>query len=280
MKAASTAFLPAVFAPAVRASARAGRPSKIVMITAYDAPSARVADAGGADWLLVGDSAATVILGHPSTRSADIVFMRLCTSAVRRAAPKKPVITDLPYPTVRRSGAALIADARSLIRAGADAVKIEWTSKAAAQTAALIKAGVPVMGHVGLTPQDLKPGAAYKVRGADPSAARRILEAARTFQSLGAFAVVFECVPESLARRAAQELDIPVIGIGAGRFTDGQVLVFHDLIGLTPDFGARFVKRFADSWKVQTDAVRSYASEVRKNTFPSRKHVYGDGGAK
>ncbi len=250
------------------------------MITAYDAPSARVADAGGADWLLVGDSAATVILGHASTRFADISLMRLCTAAVRRAAPKKPVITDLPYPSVRRSNDALISDARSLIKAGADAVKIEWTSKAGAQTAALVNAGIPVMGHVGLTPQDLKPGAAYKVRGAEPAAARRILEAARTFQSLGAFAVVFECVPEALARRAAEELNIPVIGIGAGRFTDGQVLVFHDLVGLTPDFGARFVKRFADSWKVQTDAVRRYSSEVRKNTFPSRKHAYGDGSGK
>jgi 3-methyl-2-oxobutanoate hydroxymethyltransferase len=280
MSAASAASLPAVFAPAIRVAARVARPLKIVMVTAYDAPSARVAEAGGADWLLVGDSAATVILGHASTRLADISLMRLCTSAVRRAAPKKPVVTDLPYPAVRLSDAALTADARSLIKAGADAVKIEWTSKAAAQTAALIKAGIPVMGHVGLTPQDLRPGAAYKVRGTDPAAARRILDAARTFQSLGAFAVVFECVPETLARRAAEELDIPVIGIGAGRFTDGQVLVFHDLVGLTPDFGARFVKRFADSWKVQTGAVRRYASEVRKNTFPSRKHVYGNGSGK
>lgn len=280
MSAAASVHPPSAFAPAVRAASHAGRPAKIVMVTAYDAPSARVADAGGADWLLVGDSAATVLLGHGSTRFADIALMRLCTSAVRRGAPSKPIVTDLPYPSVRRAGAAVVADARSLIKAGADAVKIEWTAQAAAQTAALLRAGVPVMGHVGLTPQDLKPGAAYKVRGADPSAARRILEAARTFESLGAFAVVFECVPESLGRKGAGELTVPVIGIGAGRFTDGQVLVFHDLVGLTPDFGARFVKRYADCHKVQTDAVRRYAAEVRGNVFPSRKHVYGDGGVR
>jgi 3-methyl-2-oxobutanoate hydroxymethyltransferase len=265
----------APFDAAIRLSQRVKNPAKIVMITAYDAPSARVAQAGGADWLLVGDSVATVVLGFTSTRRADTPIMLSCTGAVRRGAPNKPIITDIPYEASQLTPAALKAQAKSLIKAGADAVKIEWTPRAAAQTQALVKAGVPVMGHVGLTPQDLKEGEAFRVRGADPDSAARVLDAARAFEASGAFAIVFECVPESLARRGAEELNIPVIGIGAGRYCDGQVLVFHDLVGLTPDFGARFFKRYADTWRLQSDAVRRYSKEVRSGAFPAKRHIYG-----
>ncbi len=263
------------FAPAVKAAARSSKPSRIAMVTAYDAPTARVAEAAGADWLLVGDSAATVLHGFSSTRGADAAMMQLHTKAVRRGSARMPIVADLPYSSVRLDTAGLIRDARALLKAGADAVKIEWTPRAAAQTAALVRAKIPVMGHVGLTPQDLKPGAPFKLRGVDPRAAQKILQAALTFERLGAFAVVFECVPEPLARQAAEQLEVPVIGIGAGRYCDGQVLVFHDLVGLTPDFGARFVKRYADVWSVEVKAVRRYAAEVKAGTFPSKQHAYG-----
>lgn len=266
---------PKAFAAAVRAAVRTRKPARISMVTAYDAPTARLAEAAGIDWLLVGDSVATVLLGFDSTRGADIETMRHHTQAVRRGSLRLPVVSDLPYPSVRQGHAALVRDARSLIRSGADAVKIEWTPRAEAQTAALVRAGVPVMGHVGLTPQDLKPGAVFKVRGGDPRAARRILDAALAFERLGAFAVVVECVPQSVAREVTDRLRIPVIGIGAGPQCDGQVLVFHDLMGLTPDFSARFVKRYADLWPAELDALRRYAREVRSGAFPDSKHSYG-----
>lgn len=265
----------AAFAPAIAAAVRSSQPSRIAMVTAYDAPSARIGEAAGADWLLVGDSAATVLHGFASTRSISLEAMRLHTAAVRRGSAKMPVVADLPYVSVRKSDTALVRDARALVRAGADAVKIEWTARAERQAAALVRARIPVMGHVGLTPQDLKPGAAFKLRGTDSRAARRILDAAAAFERLGAFAVVFECVPEPLAQEASARLAVPTIGIGAGRFCDGQVLVFHDLVGLTPDFGARFVKRYADAWSVELGAVKRYAREVKAGTFPARQHVYG-----
>lgn len=265
---------PRSFAAAVRAASRP-RPARISMITAYDAPTAKLAEAAGVDWLLVGDSVATVLLGFDSTRGADIETMRHHTRAVRRGAPHMPIVSDLPYSSVRRDLSGLLQDAKSLLMAGADAVKIEWTPRAADQTAALIKASIPVMGHVGLTPQDLSPGAAFKLRGVEPAAARAILDAASAFERLGCFAVVFECVPEALARKGAERLKVPVIGIGAGRFCDGQVLVFQDLIGLTPSFGARFVKRYADVWTAELNAASRYAREVRSGAFPQKKHVYG-----
>lgn len=245
------------------------------MVTAYDAPSARAAEAAGVDWLLVGDSAAMVVHGMDSTRGATLEMMRLHTRAVRRGSPKLPIVADLPYASVRLADKKLLRDARALLEAGADALKIEWTPRAEAQTTLLIRAGIRLMGHVGLTPQDLKPGAAFKLRGGDPRAAQKILAQATVFQRLGAFAVVFECVPEALARQAADALKIPVIGIGAGRFCDGQVLVFHDLVGLTPDFGARFVKRYADVWSVEKNALRRYVADVHSGIFPAKKNVYG-----
>lgn len=271
MKIASAVLTPRPFQRAVKDV----RTRKISMVTAYDAPTARLAEAAGVDWLLVGDSVATVLLGFDSTRGADADAMRHHTRAVRKGSAKMPVVTDLPYASVRQTNAGLIRDARSFLKSGANAVKIEWTARAAKQTSALIQARILVMGHVGLTPQDLTPGSAFKVRGVEPRAAQNILDAAATFERLGAFAVVFECVPEPLARKAAAQLNIPVIGIGAGRYCDGQVLVFHDLVGLTPNFGARFVKRYADAWSIELDAVRRYAREVRTGIFPQKKHVYG-----
>jgi 3-methyl-2-oxobutanoate hydroxymethyltransferase len=259
------------FNPALRAASRG---KKISLVTAYDAPTARVLEEAGVDWILVGDSVAMVVLGYDTTRAVDIDGLRHHTAAVARGARRTPIIADLPYLSIRKKTSDLLRDAKSLIASGAHAVKIEWAIHAELQSAALIRAGIPLMGHVGLTPQDVKPGESFKVRGTDPVSADHILAAAIRFEKLGAFAVVLECVPESLAKQISERLKVPTIGIGAGRFCDGQVLVFHDLVGLTPGFGARFVKRYANAWKVQLTAARGFVREVRSGRFPLPKNTY------
>jgi 3-methyl-2-oxobutanoate hydroxymethyltransferase len=251
------------------------RGDRIVMITAYDAPSGRIADAAGVDLILVGDSAAMVVLGHDSTVPATLEEMLMLTRAVTRGAHRPLVIADLPFGTYQVSTEQAIETAIRFVKeAKADAVKLEGAGAMLPRVRALVDAGIPVMGHIGLTPQTATMLGGFKAQGRSAEKAVRLYEDALALQAAGCFALVLEAVPSPVAARISEALEIPTIGIGAGAHTDGQVLVWHDLLGLYEGRPPRFVKLYAELAPTIGAAVEHYAREVREGTFPEAKHTY------
>ncbi len=256
----------AVTTTGLRSMKEAARP--IVMVTAYDTPSARLADEAGVDVILVGDSLGMVVLGHASTLPVTIDDMVRHTAAVARAHTSALVVADMPFMTFQISAEeALRAAGRLLAEGGAAAVKLEGGTRVAPVVERLAGAGVPVMGHVGLTPQSVHQLGGYRVQAKDDAGAEALVADCLALQEAGAFAVVLECIPAPLAARVTATLDIPTIGIGAGPACDGQVQVFHDLLGLGGDFVPRHARRYADVGAVVRDAIAAYADEVRDGTF-------------
>ena len=252
------------------------RGDRIVMVTAYDAPSGRLADEAGIDLLLVGDSAAMVVLGHDSTVPATMEELLMLTRAVTRGARRPLVIADLPFGSYQVSDAqAVEAGIRFLKDAGAEAVKIEGAGPTVDRARALVQAGIPVCGHIGLTPQTATALGGFKAQGRSAEKALRLVEDALALEAAGCFLLVLEAVPEAVARRISEALTIPTIGIGAGVGCDGQVLVWHDLLGIYDGHAPRFVKQYAQLSGTILDALERYATEVRSGAFPEAQHTYG-----
>jgi 3-methyl-2-oxobutanoate hydroxymethyltransferase len=260
--------------PDLAAKARKGE--RIAMVTAYDASSARLADAAGVDLVLVGDSAGMTVLGYESTVPVTIDEMLVLTRAVSRVVRRALVVADLPFGSYQLSDESAVENAiRFVKQAGADAVKLEGAGRTVTRAGAIIDAGIAVMGHVGLTPQSATLLGGYKARGRTAAEARRILEQARALERAGCFAVVLEAIPAPVAARMTEALTIPTIGIGAGPSCAGQVLVWHDLLGLTPGHVPQFVKRYADLSQTILTALRAYVSDVQTGAFPQAQHSYG-----
>ena len=248
---------------------------KLVMLTAYDYSTARVMDMAGVDALLVGDSLGMVMLGYPDTLSVTVDDMVRHSAAVARGAQKALVVCDMPYMSYHVSVEDTVRNAaRLMIEGRAQAVKLEGGAEFAAEVRALTRASIPVMGHLGLTPQSVNAFGGFKVQGKTMAAAQKLLDDARALQDAGAFALVLECVPGPLAERVTQALAIPVIGIGAGAGCDGQVLVWQDMTGMTLSHLPRFVKRFGEVGASLRSAVDAYAREVRAGAFPTEDHGY------
>ena len=248
---------------------------KLVMLTAYDYSTARVMDMAGVDALLVGDSLGMVMLGYPDTLSVTVDDMVRHCAAVARGAQKALVVCDMPFMSYHVSVEDTVRNAGRLMTEGrAQAVKLEGGAEFAAEVRALTRASIPVMGHLGLTPQSVNAFGGFKVQGKSMAAAQKLLDDARALQEAGAFALVLECVPAPLAERVTQALSIPVIGIGAGAGCDGQVLVWQDMTGMTLSHLPRFVKRFGEVGASLRSAVEAYAREVRAGAFPTEDHGY------
>lgn len=249
------------------------RGDRIVMITAYDAPSARLADEAGVDLILVGDSAAMVVLGHDSTVPATIDELLMLTRAANRGARRPLVIADLPFGSYQVSDEQALETAIRFVKeASADAVKLEGAMLSRVE--ALTSAGIPVMGHLGLTPQTATMLGGFKAQGRSAAKAVQLYADALALQAAGCFALVLEAVPAPVAARITAALDIPTIGIGAGACCDGQVLVWHDMLGLYPGRAPRFVKQYADLAPIIADAISHYAADVRSGAFPEEQHTY------
>jgi 3-methyl-2-oxobutanoate hydroxymethyltransferase len=247
----------------------------IVMVTAYDYPSATVAEAAGVDLVLVGDSAANVVLGYDRTDLVSIEEMIMLGKAVRRGLRTPLMIADMPMGSYEASDELAVVSAQRLIKeTGAQTVKLEAGGVSAQRAKAIVAAGIPVMGHLGLTPQTATALGGYKAQGKSAKAAIQMYEDAFALQEAGCFAVVFEAVPADVATAIAERLDIVTIGIGAGTGTSGQVLVFHDLTGITTGHMAKFVKQYADVHADMTAAVGRYGDEVRAGSFPGPEHAY------
>ena len=263
-----------VTAPAV--SARKGSEPPLVMVTAYDAPSARVVDGAGVDMILVGDSVAMVVLGYDDTLSVTTADMAHHVAAVARTRPSALVVGDLPWLSYHVSRADTVRNAASLVRAGAGAVKLEGGTKRLEAVRAILDAEIPVMGHIGLTPQSIHALGGFKVQGRRLDAAKVLVDDAMALAEAGCFAVVLECVPDGVARMITDSVGVPTIGIGAGRHVDGQVLVYHDLLGMAPaGRGApKFVRRYADLEAVSTAAVARFVADVHAGRFPSSAETY------
>ncbi|HUZ82023.1 MAG TPA: 3-methyl-2-oxobutanoate hydroxymethyltransferase [Gaiellaceae bacterium] len=251
------------------------RGDRIVMITAYDAPSGRVADAAGVDVILVGDSAAMVVLGHDSTVPATMDEMIILTRAVNRGARRPLVVADMPFGSFQVSNEQALENAiRFAKESSADAVKLEGAGPMLARVRAITGAGVAVMGHIGLTPQTATMLGGFKAQGRTSARAVQLYEDALDLQEAGCFAIVLEAVPAPVAEAITHALEIPTIGIGAGGACDGQVLVWHDLLGLYEGHAPRFVKQYAELASVMQQAVADYAGEVRNGSFPEQQHTY------
>ena len=251
------------------------RRQPIVMVTAYDAPGGRLADDAGADLVLVGDSAAMTVLGHDSTVPATMEEMLILTHAVTRGARRPLVIADMPFGSFQVSDEDALRNAIRFVKeAGADAVKLEGAGPTLSRVRAIVGAGIPVMGHVGLTPQSATALGGFRAQGRTAEKALQLLADARALEAAGCFSIVLEAVPAPIARRITEELAIPTIGIGAGVDTDGQVLVWHDVLGLYQGRTARFVKRYAEIGDTIRTALETYASEVRQRAFPEEQHSY------
>lgn len=247
----------------------------IVMVTAYDIVSARVAEAAGVDIVLVGDSGANVVLGYASTREVGIDELLSLARAVRRGVRTPPIVCDLPYGSYEASNDQAVATARKFVsEAGCDAVKVEGGGAIAERVRAIVDAGIPVMAHVGLLPQQFEPGQSLQVQGRAADGALAIARAAFDLERAGCFSIVFEAVPEQVTAAIVATLGIPSIGIGAGGACDGQVLVFHDIIGISPPPYPRFVKQYASLFAPMVAGVRSYADDVRAHRFPGAAHAY------
>jgi 3-methyl-2-oxobutanoate hydroxymethyltransferase len=254
---------------------RKRRGEKIVMVTAYDHPSARLADAAGVDLILIGDSAGDNVLGYESTVPVSVEELLVLVGAVTRGAEHAFVVADMPFGSFQVSDETTVANAVRFVKeAGADAVKVEGAGPILSRVQALVGAGIPVMGHLGLTPQSATMLGGYKAQGRTAAKAQRLLADARALEAAGCFAVVLEAVPAPVAERISEALTVPMIGIGAGPACDGQVLVWHDLLGLSDRKPARFVKRYAQLGAEIRHALEAFAADVRSGAFPADEHTY------
>jgi 3-methyl-2-oxobutanoate hydroxymethyltransferase len=252
------------------------RGERVAMVTVYDAPSARLADEAGLDLLLVGDSAAMVVLGHDSTLPVTLEEMIMLTRAVSRVAIRPLVVGDLPFGSYQVSDEEAVTNAIRLVKdGGADIVKLEGSDYRLSRVRAIIEAGIPVMGHIGLTPQSATMLGGYRAQGRTAASAQRLYDAGRALEAAGCCSLVLEAMPSVVAERITRAVGIPTIGIGAGPGCDGQVLVWHDLLGLTPDPAPRFVERYAQLGTEIRSALERYARDVRDGTFPGERHSYG-----
>ena len=263
---------PPITAPAVRASKGSGTP--LVMVTAYDAPGARIADEAGVDMILVGDSLAMVVLGYDDTLQVTVDDMAHHIAAVARAKPRPLIVGDMPWMSYHVSTEDTVRNAAVLMRAGAQSVKLEGGRKRVDMVKAIIDAEIPVMGHVGLTPQSIHALGGYKVQGKQAAAAAALVDDAVALADAGCFAVVLEAVPDGVARAVTEAIPVPTIGIGAGSWCDGQVLVFHDLLGIEDRISPKFVRRYASLKADATEAMTAYAADVRARRFPSEEESY------
>jgi len=258
--------------PEVGAMKRAG--TKIVMVTAYDHPSARLASEAGVDLILVGDSAGNNVLGYETTVPVTMDEAVMLTGAVARAKPRALVIGDMPFGSFQASDADAVTNAVRLVKAGADGVKLEGAGPMVSRVRAIVGAGIPVMGHLGLTPQSATMLGGMKAQGQTAATARRLLDDARELESAGCFTLVLESVPARIGALVSQALRIPTIGIGAGPGCDGQVLVWHDLLGINEGAAPRFVKRYADVAGEIRRGLETFAADVRSGAYPADEHEY------
>lgn len=247
----------------------------IVMLTSYDYPSAKLAEQAEVDMILVGDSLGMVVLGYESTIPVTLDDMIHHTKAVKRGAPDTFIVTDMPFLTYHTSVSDALKNAGQLMQAAsADAVKVEGAGEVIKVIDRLTAAGIPVMGHLGLTPQSVAVLGGYKVQGKDSEAARQLINDAKEIEAAGAFALVLECVPRQLAEVVSRELNIPTIGIGAGIGTDGQVLVYHDLIGYGSHHVPKFVKQYTNVALQIEESLKKYVKDVRERQFPEERHSF------
>lgn len=252
-----------------------GRGERIVMVTAYDAPSARLADAAGIEIVLVGDSAGTTVLGGTSTSLVTMDEMLVFTRAVSRGAARALVVADMPFGSYQVSEERAVENAIRFVKeAAADAVKLEGAGRTLTRVSGIVDAGIPVMGHIGLLPQSATLMGGYRAQGRTAAAARRLVEEARALERAGCFSIVLEAIPAAVAERITSAVSIPTLGIGAGAACSGQVLVWHDLLGLTAGPAPRFVKQFANVGATIAAALEAYARDVRSGVFPSDEHTY------
>ena len=268
-------------APSARMTVPAARARKVrdggdplVMVTAYDAPGARIAHEAGVDMILVGDSLAMVVLGYDDTLQVTVDDIAHHTAAVARAKPSALIVGDLPWMSYHVSVEDTVRNAATLIRAGAQCVKLEGGRKRVPVIEALVDAEIPVMGHVGLTPQSMHAMGGFKVQAKDSQAALQLVEDAKALQHAGCFAIVLEGVPDEVARMVTDAVDVPTIGIGAGRHCDGQVLVYHDLLGIEDRVAPKFVRRYASLKDDAVTAMSAYAADVRSGAFPDASESY------
>jgi 3-methyl-2-oxobutanoate hydroxymethyltransferase len=251
---------------------------RIVMLTAYDAPSAALLDSVGVDVLLVGDSVEMTVYGEPNTLSATMDSMIRHSRAVSRAAKRALVVGDMPFLSYQTDTSRAVENAgRFLAEGGCAAVKLEGGTRSLPAIDAILAADIPVMGHVGLTPQSYRKLGGFKVQGRQPAVARQIRDDAQALAAAGCFAIVLECVPAPLAAEITRQVPVPTIGIGAGPDCDGQVLVFHDVMGLTRDLSPRFVRRYADLSSVITEAAKGFTRDVKSGAFPSAEESFSSG---
>ena len=251
------------------------RGEKIAMLTTYDYSTAKIVDAAGVDVILVGDSAANVMAGYETTLPITLDMMIYHARSVTRGAKRALVVVDLPFGTYQgNSKVALDSAIRIMKETEADSVKIEGGEEILESVQRIISAGIPVMGHLGLTPQSIHKFGTYNVRAKEEAEAEKLIHDAHLLQEAGCFAIVLEKIPAALAERVTKELTIPTIGIGAGSATDGQVLVVHDMLGITNDFSPRFLRRYADLHGVMSEAISHYVSDVKTQEFPNEKEQY------
>jgi 3-methyl-2-oxobutanoate hydroxymethyltransferase len=263
-----------VTVPQVRATKCRDGAAPLVMVTAYDEPSARIVDAAGVDVLLVGDSVANNVLGYEDTLHVTIDDMERHVAAVSRARPRCLVVGDMPWMSYHLTVHDAVRNAARLVRAGAGAVKLEGGRSRIAVIEAIVAAEIPVMGHIGLTPQSVLAMGGYRVQARSADAAGLLVDAAKALSAAGVFSIVLEGVPDLVAATVTHAIDVPTIGIGAGPGCDGQVLVFHDLLGLGSRTPPKFVRRYADLAEVATQAVSAFAADVRDGSFPSDAESY------
>lgn len=248
---------------------------KISMLTAYDYTTARLLDEAGVNTILVGDSLGNVILGYEDTISVTVEDMIHHSAAVARGAKNALVVTDLPFMSYQTSVYDAVVNAGRLMKEGrAGAVKLEGGKEVCPQIKAIVSAGIPVVAHLGLTPQSINTFGGFKVQGKTEAAAKKLIEDAKAVEEAGAFLLVLECVPARLAKLVTENINIPTIGIGAGAGCDGQVLVIYDMLGMFSDFKPKFVKHFANAGDVIREAVKTYIAEIDDGTFPAEEHCY------
>ena len=260
--------------PAVRSTKVRRGDAPLVMVTAYDAPGARIASEAGVDVILVGDSVAMVVLGYDDTLQVTVEDLAHHTAAVARARPDCLIVGDLPWLSYHVSVPETVHNAAALIRAGAQCVKLEGGRKRVPVIEALVDAEIPVIGHLGLTPQSVHAMGGFRVQAKESEAALQLVADAKALQHAGVFAIVLEGVPDEVARMVTEAVDVPTIGIGAGRHCDGQVLVLHDLLGLEDRHVPKFVRRYASLKDAAVDAVAAFAADVRSGAFPSADESY------
>jgi 3-methyl-2-oxobutanoate hydroxymethyltransferase len=263
-----------VTAPAVRARKVRNGATPLVMLTAYDAPGARMVDAAGADMILVGDSLAMVVLGYDDTLQVTVDDIAHHTSAVARTAPQALIVGDLPWLSYHVSVEDTVRNAARLIRAGAECVKLEGGRKRLPMIEALLDAEIPVMGHLGLTPQSVHAMGGFRVQGRETSAALALVDDAKALAHAGCFAIVLEGVPDQVAAMITDAIDVPTIGIGAGPHCDGQVLVYHDVLGIEDRVLPKFVRRYANLKDDGVAALQRFAADVRTGAFPGPEETY------